>query len=68
MRNYNKSNCTGIVRGQITDKYGRKITIQGVHAFEYTIVIETPLHTITIEQYTNGAIARKRFNELKKKR
>jgi hypothetical protein len=68
MKTYHKANCIGIVRGQFTDKYGRKVTIQGFHAFEYTICIESITHVVTTEQYANGAMARKRFNELKRKR
>lgn len=68
MRNYNKSNCTGCVRGQFIDIYERRITIIGQHAFSYTIEIVSILGAPTYERYPNGATARRRFNELKRKR
>lgn len=68
MRNYNKSNCTGCVRGQFIDIYERRITIVGQHAFSYTIEIVSILGVSTYERYSNGKQARKRFNELKRKR
>ena len=68
MRNYNKSNCTGCVRGQFIDIYERRITILGQHAFSYTIEIVLILGVSTYERYQNGKQARKRFNELRKRR
>ena len=68
MKTYNRGNCTGIIRGQFTDQYGRKITIQGIHAFEYTICIESPSHVVTFERFATGADARKRFQILKRVR
>lgn len=68
MKTYNRANCTGIIRGTFVDKYSRTITISGVHAFEYTIEIVTITKVTITERYHNGAMARKRFNELKKKR
>ena len=65
-RVYHRSNCTGIVRGQFIDQYGRKVTICGKHAFEYTIYIESVTHVVTTEFFANGAEARKRFNTLKR--
>lgn len=66
-RVYHRANCTGIVRGQFIDHYGRKITICGKHAFEYTIYIESVTRVVTVEYFPNGTEARKRFNNLKKK-
>lgn len=66
MKIYNRAHCIGMVRGQFTDKYGRKITIQGIHAFEYTIVIESVNHIVTTERFATGADARKRFQTLKR--
>lgn len=67
-RVYHRANCVGVVRGQFIDQYGRKITISGVHAFEYTIHIESVTHVVTTEFFTNGAEARKRFQTLKRVR
>lgn len=67
-RVYHRVNCTGVVRGQFIDQYGRKITICGKHAFEYTIYIESVTHVVTTECFSNGAEARKRFNNLKRVR
>jgi hypothetical protein len=47
------------------DSWGRVITLTGTHAFEYTIHIEG-IRTVT-ETFVNGKLARKRFNELKRK-
>lgn len=68
MKNYNRRNCTGCIRGTFIDKYQRTITICGKHAFEYDIEIMTITKVTIIEHYQNGKMARKRFNELKKKR
>lgn len=66
-RVYHRANCTGCVRGRFTDRYGRRITISGVHAFSYTIEIVS-ITTVTVEHYPNGKEARARFNNLKKVR
>lgn len=66
MRKFNKKTCTSAVRDRFTDKWGRTITLMGTHAFEYAIYIEG-ITTTSIERFTNGVLARKRLNELKKK-
>ena len=68
MRKYNKANCTGCIRAQITDKWGRVITLTGIHAFDWTIYIEGRTGDMTIEHFAKGSVARKRFRELNKKR
>ena len=60
MRKYNRLNCDSTVRARFM---GRVITLTG--AFEYTIHIEG-IRTVT-ETFVNGKLARKRFNELKRK-
>lgn len=65
MRKFNRLNCDSIVRTRFTDSWGRVITLTGTHTFEYTIHIEG-IRTIT-ETFVNGRLARKRFNELKRK-
>ena len=54
-------------RASIKDPYGRKIILLGKYAFNYSIYIEGITGRVVIETYKNGTIARKRFNELKKK-
>lgn len=54
-----------LARARFTDSWGRVITLTGTHAFEYTIHIES-IRTVT-ETFVNGKLARKRFNELKRK-
>lgn len=66
-KHYNKKNCTSYVRAHIIDAYGRKITLCGTHAFDYSIYIESISGNITVETYKNGDLARKRLNELRKK-
>ena len=68
MKTYNRGNCTGIIRGQFTDQYGRKVTISGTHAFEYTIEITIKANVTFTERYPNGKEAHKRFNNLKRVR
>lgn len=63
MRKFNRLHCDSIVRARFTDSWGRVITLTG--AFEYTIHIEG-IRTVT-ETFVNGKLARKRFNELKRK-
>lgn len=62
MRKYNRLNCDSTVRARFIDTWGRVITLVGTHAFEYAIHIEG-----VTETFENGTLARKRFNELKKK-
>lgn len=63
MRKYNRLNCDSTVRARFIDTRGRVITLVGTHA--YAIHIEG-VRTVT-ETFENGTLARKRFNELKKK-
>lgn len=56
MRKFNRLHCDSTVR------WGRVITLTGTH---YTIHIEG-IRTVT-ETFVNGKLARKRFNELKRK-
>lgn len=58
MRKYNRLNCDSTVRARFIDTWGRVITL----AFEYAIHIGT-----VTETFVNGKLARKRFNELKRK-
>lgn len=60
MRKFNRLHCDSTVRARFTDSWGRVIG-----AFEYTIHIEG-IRTVT-ETFVNGKLARKRFNELKRK-
>ena len=62
MRKYNRLNCDSTVRARFIDTWGRVITLAGTHAFEYAIQVRT-----VTETFENGTLARKRFNELKKK-
>ena len=71
MKRFNKQNCTSSVRAQITDKWGRTITLMGTHAFDWTIYVEESTGNMTIttcQKFPKGEQARKRFQELKKKR
>lgn len=71
MRNFNRKNCTGCIRGSFVDIYGRTITLGGVHAFEYFIEIRQTIFTevkIEIFYFPNGKTARQRFQQLKRKR
>ena len=63
MKRFNKQNCTSSVRAQITDKWG--ITLMGTHAFDWIIYATG---NMTCQKFSKGEQARKRFQELKKKR
>lgn len=66
MRTY--IHCTGMIRGQFYDVNGRRITIFGVHAKRYTIEIISISGIAFYESFPNGALARKRWAELKRRR
>ena len=69
MKRYNKRNCQSCVRGSFKDIWGRRVVIMGTHAFEYSIFItEDFMSTTVVESFSCGADARRRFNELKRKR
>lgn len=65
--NFHRENCDSKVRATITDKWGRTISLLGTHAFEWSIVIEA-CGKMTIQSYPNGSIARREFNNYKKKK
>lgn len=56
MRKYNRLNCDSTVRARFIDTWGRVITLVGAHA----------IHIEGVRTVTE-TLARKRFNELKKK-
>lgn len=58
MRKYNRLNCDSTVRARFIDTWGRVITSHAIHIEGVRTVTET---------FENGTLARKRFNELKKK-
>lgn len=66
-KQYHQDKCLRCIRTSIIDSYGRRITLCGQYAFDYSITIESITGNITVEVFKNGAIARKRFNELKKR-
>lgn len=68
MKKFDKNKCVSCVRAQITDKWGRQITLFGQHAFNWEIAIQGCTGDITIKSYPNGKMAREHFQELKKKR
>lgn len=63
---YHRENCCSLVRATIKDRYGRKITLIGKHAFEWSIAIETTENSVIIQQFPNSKLAKKKFKELKK--
>lgn len=66
-KRYHKEKCVSCIRNVTIDAYGRKLTLSGQYAFNYSITIESITGNITVEVFKNGTIARKRFNELKKR-
>ena len=66
-KKYNPNNCNSCLRAVIRDQWGNTISLFGKHAFEYSIIIEHPERT-TKFTFKNGKEARKKFNELKKKK
>lgn len=65
MRKYNRLNCDSTVRARFIDTWGTSNNFSRNPCFEYAIHIEG-VRTVT-ETFENGTLARKRFNELKKK-
>lgn len=68
MKRYNKANCTGIIRAEFIDRWGRKIILTGIHAFDWSIYIIGITGNVSVEHYDKGAQARKRFSNLKRKK
>lgn len=66
-KNYNPDNCDNRLRAVIKDKWGNTISLFGKHAFDYSIVIEH-CGVITKLNFKNGKEARKKFNELRRKK
>lgn len=67
MKKFNKQNCSSELRAQITDKWGRTISLFGTHAFEWSIYIESD-GKLTAQTYTKGSTARGEFHKLTKKK
>lgn len=68
MKKFKRENCTSVVRAVIEDQYGRKITLMGTHSFDWSIYIEGQSGNLTIQRFPKGSEARKKFNDLKRKR
>lgn len=66
-KNYHKENCDSTLRATVTDKLGRTVSLFGVHAFEWSIVIASD-NSITMQTFKKGDIARREFNKYKRKR
>ncbi len=66
-RTFNRSNCTGCIRGEGRDFFGNKVIISGVHAFEYSVVIISG-STEQIRRFPNGKTARVFFAKITRKR
>lgn len=64
---YNRNHCDNIVRAVIEDKLGRRVTLLGKHAFEWSIVLESDGRTV-ITTFPNRREAKKEFNNYKNKR
>lgn len=66
-KKYNPDNCDSKLRAVFKDQWGNTISLFGRYAFEYSIIIEHLDRTTKIT-FKNGKEARKKFNELKKKK
>lgn len=64
---FHQEKCNTCIRMSIVDTLGRRITLCGTHAFEWSIAITTG-NNITIIQLQNRQLATKEFNKYKKKR
>lgn len=62
-----RENCDCFIRETIIDIYGRKISIGGRYAFEYSITIQFN-NSITVRKFPDGKSARKEFQKYKRKR
>lgn len=68
MKKFRESNCDSLVRNFNTDYFGRKIYLLGRYAHKYSIHIESLSGRVTVETFSNGTEARKRFYNLIRKR
>lgn len=66
-KKFNRDNCSSSLRAVITDTLGRKISLYGTYAFEWSIVISSD-RSITVQTFKRGDMARKEFNKYKRKR
>lgn len=66
-KKYNRCNCDSTLRATITDQLGRRVSLFGTHAFEWSIVIASD-NNITMQTFSKGDVARKEFNKYKRKR
>lgn len=62
IKHFNRSHCTGCIRGEGRDIFGHKVIISGIHAFEYTVIIITSSTSETIRRFPNGREARRYFS------
>lgn len=66
-KTYHRESCCSKVRAVVEDKWGRKITLMGTHAFEWSIVLEANGRTI-INSFPSRKDASKEFKTLTRKR
>lgn len=65
-RHYHREKCCSKVRAVVEDKWGRKITLVGTHAFEWSIVLEANGRVI-INSFPSREEANKEFKVLTRK-
>ena len=66
-KKYNRCNCDSTLRATVTDQLGKTVSLFGTHAFEWSIVIASD-NSITMQTFSKGDVARKKFNKYKRKR
>lgn len=64
---FHKEKCCSKVRAILEDKLGRKVTLMGTHAFEWSIIMESD-GRVVITSFSNSKEAKKEFKEITKKR
>lgn len=64
---YHRENCDCFIREVIVDIYGRKIILDGQHAFEWSITIVSIERIVRIT-YPNSKMAKREFYKYKRKR
>ena len=67
MKRFKEESCTALVRASFVDAYGRKVTVMGKWAFEYSVYIEHIDRSIERIPFPDGKKCRKYLQELKKK-
>lgn len=66
-KNYHRENCDCKVRTTIKDELNRTVILEGRHAFEWSITIQSETRVV-VYSYPNGKLAREAFKQIKRRK